>query len=222
MKGILTNALLATVMVTGLWAQASRGTITGVVRDASGAVVPGVSVTVRSEQTGSKITVKSQIDGVYLAPQILPGNYSITAAQAGFKRLDISGLKVDVSSTLTQDLTLEVGAVTETLKVSEQTSLVETASGEVGTTIAVDHVLEMPLVDRNVFNLINLLPADTLSALITPPSRSGGARSSAGSCSTLLTHLSSPGPPTHSARGISALSQAGGSRIMQFGLKVYW
>ncbi|MGH9675428.1 MAG: carboxypeptidase regulatory-like domain-containing protein, partial [Bryobacteraceae bacterium] len=146
------------VFAAGMWAQGTRGTITGVVRDPSGAVVPGVSLTVTNERTGSKITVQSQSDGVYLAPQMLPGNYTISVSQPGFKRVELTGLKLDVSSTLTQDLTLEVGAVTETLRVTAQTSLVETTSGEVGTTVAVDHVLEMPLVDRNVFNLINLTP----------------------------------------------------------------
>src|SRR6266852_4552640 len=68
------------------------------------------------------------------------------AESAGFKRLVIEGLKVDVGSVLTQDMA------------------VETANGEVGTTVQVSHVLEMPLVDRNVFNLVNLVPGSFSSA----------------------------------------------------------
>ncbi|MGH9673274.1 MAG: carboxypeptidase regulatory-like domain-containing protein [Bryobacteraceae bacterium] len=162
MKGSIRRQLFPVVLLLALplavRAQGTRGTITGIVRDTSAAVVPGAAVTITNEETGSKVTVRSLGDGVYLAPQILPGNYAISVEHSGFKRTQIAGLKLDAASTLTQDLTLEVGSVTETMRVTGQSSLVETTSGEVGTTVSLGHVLEMPLVDRNVFNLINLTP----------------------------------------------------------------
>jgi hypothetical protein len=156
-------ALLA-LSAGGLCAQGGRGTITGAVKDGTGAVIPGVSVGVLNEKTGAVMVVKSQANGAYLAPQLQPGDYTVSAEQAGFKRLEISGLKVDVDSTLTQDLVLEVGAVSEKLQVSGQASLVETTSGQVGTTVQISHVQEMPLVDRNVFSLVNLVPGASFSA----------------------------------------------------------
>jgi hypothetical protein len=140
------------------WAQGARGAITGIVRDSSGALVPRASVTVTEEQTGQAITVLTQSDGAYLAPQLLPGMYRVAVEMSGFKHVGIGGLKVDVGTTLNQDVTLELGAVSEKVEVTGHSSLVETASGTVGTTVEVNQVLEMPLVDRNVFNLINLVP----------------------------------------------------------------
>ena len=134
------------------------GAITGTVRDTSGAVIPDAKVAVTSESTGLSRVVVTQSDGVYQALQLPPGNYRLTITATGFKRLDIGGLKVDVGSTLTEDATLEVGQVTEVLTVEGQTSLVDTTSGQVGTTIQTSYVLEMPLANRNVFTLVNLVP----------------------------------------------------------------
>ena len=124
--------------------QAIRGAITGVVKDSTGAVIPDVSVTVRNEQTGSTTVAKSQTNGVCVAPQLLPGDYVVSAEHAGFRRLEISGLKVDVGTTLTQDLVFELGAVSEKVEVTGQTSLVETTSGQVGTTVQISHVSSKP------------------------------------------------------------------------------
>lgn len=139
-------------------AQFTRGAITGVVKDSSGAVVPGADMAVAEERTGSSISVRSLGDGVYLAPQLLPGTYRITVQMQGFKSVTLSGLTLNAGATLTQDLVLEVGATTESVKVSAQTSLVETTNGQVGTTVQISHVLEMPLVDRDVYKLVNLVP----------------------------------------------------------------
>src|SRR5437870_5820906 len=137
-----------------LRSQVAAGTITGVVKDTTGAVIPGASVTVTEEQTGTAVTVKSQHDGAFLVPNLNPADYRLAAEVAGFKRMVIDGLKVNVGSVLTQDLVMEVGGTTESVQVTGRTSLVETTNGAVGTTVQVSHVMEMPLVDRNVFNLV--------------------------------------------------------------------
>jgi len=139
-------------------AQVAMGAVTGTVRDSSAAVIPGAKVTVTNEATGIAQTVVTQTNGVYLAPQLAPGDYRVTIVATGFKQLDISGLKVDVGTTLTQDAALDIGQMTETVRVDGQTSLVETTSGQVGTTIQTSYVLEMPLSSRNVFTLVNLVP----------------------------------------------------------------
>jgi hypothetical protein len=139
-------------------AQVALGAITGTVRDSSGAVIPGAKVEVANEATGLGHSVTTQSDGVYLAPQLIPGDYRVTITASGFKQLNIGRLKVDVGSTVTQDAMLEVGLVTEAVRVEAQTSMVDTTSGQVGTTIQTSYVLEMPLADRNVFTLVNLVP----------------------------------------------------------------
>ncbi len=155
---VFAAALLLSGSFERLWSQGALGTLTGVVRDASSAVIPGAAVRVTNESTAAGITVQSRETGVYYVPQLAPGDYGVSVTAAGFKRLDVAGLKVDVGSTLTQDLVLELGMVTETVRVEGQTSLVETTSGQVGTTVQISHVLEMPLSDRNVFALVNTVP----------------------------------------------------------------
>src|SRR5437016_1120286 len=140
-----------------LWPQFASGTITGVVKDSTGAVIPAASVTVTEQQTGTSVMVKAQADGSYTAPNLAPASYRVEAEVAGFKRLVIDGLKVDVGSVLTQDLVLEVGGTTESIQVTGRTSLVETTSGAVGTTVQIDQMLEMPQVHRDVFNLRTLV-----------------------------------------------------------------
>jgi hypothetical protein len=153
------NLVLLVILTLGqLSAQVPQGAITGTVRDSSGAVIPGAKVEVGHEATGVSQVVLTQANGVYLAPQLLPGDYRLIITAPGFKQLDIAGLTVNVGSTLTQDATLEVGQVTEMVRVEGQSSYVETTSGQVGATIQTSYVLEMPLSDRNVFRLVNLVP----------------------------------------------------------------
>jgi Carboxypeptidase regulatory-like domain len=157
-------AIATLALSVSVWAQGgATGAITGTVKDSTGAVIAGANVSVMEEQTGSAVAVKTQADGAFFVPQLLPATYRVTAESAGFKRLVIDGLKVDVGTTLTQDMVLEIGGTAESIEVMGQASMVETASGEVGTTVQVSHVLEMPLVDRNVFNLVNLVPTAVLN-----------------------------------------------------------
>jgi len=144
------------------WARGARGRITGVVKDATGAVVPNVAVTVTPTATGVIFIVESQANGAYLVPNLPPGTYSVSAGTTGFKRTTIEDLKVDAAGTLTQDVTLQVGHVTETVEVSGQTNLVETTSGSVGTTVDVTQVLQLAMAERNTFALVNLSPASWL------------------------------------------------------------
>jgi hypothetical protein len=156
MKKHVSLALLGWVAAAPLFAQ--LGSITGTVKDPSGAVIPGAKVRAVNLATGVAEDVETQANGTYLTPPIAPGNYRVSATATGFKQAEIGGLKVDVNTTLTQDIVMEVGLVTETVKVDGQSTLVETTTGTVGTTVQMSHVMEMPLADRNVFTLVNLVP----------------------------------------------------------------
>ncbi len=141
-----------------LHAQVSLGSVTGSVKDSTGALIPGASIRIVNLATGIEHKAITQDNGVYLAPNLPAGDYRITITSTGFKQADIVNVKVDVGSTVTQDATLEVGQVTESVQVDGQASLIDTTSGAVGTTIQTGYVLEMPLADRNVFRLVNLVP----------------------------------------------------------------
>ena len=81
-------------------AQVASGTVTGAVKDSSGAVVPDVPVVVTNEDTNIQYPTKSLATGVYQVVQLPPGNYSVSAQAPGFKQLTIKNLKLDVHSTL--------------------------------------------------------------------------------------------------------------------------
>ena len=111
---------------TGLFAQES-GSITGQVLDSTGAAVAEAKVTIRSDATGASFNASSDSAGLYRAPQLAPGVYTITAAQAGFRTLVREGIVVRVNDRLRIDLNLEVGQISETVTVQGQTCLLYTS-----------------------------------------------------------------------------------------------
>lgn len=140
------------------YAQGTFGALTGTLKDPTGAHVVEAAVKATNESTGIAVNGLVRADGTYLISQLVPGTYSVSASATGFKILTLRGIKIDVGGTVTQDLVLEIGTVSEAVNVEAQTNLVETTSARVGTTVQVSHVLEMPLSDRNVFTLVNLVP----------------------------------------------------------------
>ncbi|MDP2999136.1 MAG: carboxypeptidase-like regulatory domain-containing protein [Bryobacterales bacterium] len=144
--------------VPGLFAQAQYGSIGGRAADSSGAVIPGVTIAVTNAETGQSVRVASGPDGSFLAPQLLPGTYEIRVEHTGFKRLQVSGIRVEINQAVTQDLLLEVGAVTESVTVQSTAAMVDTVSGSVGHVVENKEILELPLNGRNVFDLVTLTP----------------------------------------------------------------
>lgn len=151
-------ALGMTWLAWSCFAQVDRGALRGVVRDGSGAVVPEARIRIVNVETGHALVVTSQSDGSYVAAQLRPGNYKASVSRAGFKTLEAGPVKVDISTAAPLDLTMELGSVSETVTVSGEPPLVEAGSARVGTTIEVKQMLEMPLADRNVFALVNVVP----------------------------------------------------------------
>jgi outer membrane receptor protein involved in Fe transport len=152
---LVTLSLLA---IGGLLAQGQYGSIGGLVLDATGALVPGAIITVTQTDTGQPVRVVSDEEGRYLAPQLLPGFYSVQAERAGFKVLSVSQVKVDINQNVALDLTLELGTVTETVSVSSAAVLVTTVSGSIGHVVDNKEIVELPLNGRNVFDLVTLVP----------------------------------------------------------------
>ena len=98
--------LCFTLSCSVLWAQVTNGTISGTVRDASGAVVPGVSVTVRNLDTGVSRTVNGDRTGRYLVPQLPVGRYEVQAEVSGFKKEARRGITLTVGETAVVDFAL--------------------------------------------------------------------------------------------------------------------
>src|SRR3989475_6303937 len=156
--GRFVTALVATIALgTSLvFAQTSMATILGTVRDTSGALVPGVSITVKHIESGLTRTVVSSERGGYNV-QLLPvGAYEITTTMPGFKQQVRSGINLVVGQEAVVDLTLEVGAAAETVTVSEEAPLVNTTTSSTSGVITEQQVKELPLNGRSFDQLITL------------------------------------------------------------------
>jgi hypothetical protein len=97
-------------------AQAVSGTLLGNVRDSTGAVLPGVSVTVTNEDTGLTRTAVTDANGEFTVPSVPTGTYTVTAELSGFKKLSRSNYRVGVDSRVRVDFVLDIGAMSETVK----------------------------------------------------------------------------------------------------------
>src|SRR5882762_3240855 len=139
-----------------VFAQTSTATILGVVKDTSGAVVPGVSITVKHTESGLTRTVVSSERGGYNVPLLPVGAYEITTTMPGFKQMVRSGINLVVGQEAVVDLTLEVGANAEQVTVTEEAPLVNTTTSSTSGVITEQQVKELPLNGRSFDQLITL------------------------------------------------------------------
>jgi hypothetical protein len=114
----------------GLWAQGVEATLKGRVTDSSGAAVPGAKVEVKNTGTNRVTPTEADSAGLYTAPFLQPGSYSVTATASGFKKFVREGLSLSVGDTVAVDIALEVGALTEQLTVTAESPLLETAKAD--------------------------------------------------------------------------------------------
>ena len=140
----------------GIYAQGTTGTISGVVKDSSGAVLPGASVVVLNEETGISRTAGSDSGGRYVVPALGPGQYRVTTSLAGFETQVRSGISLTVGREAVVNFDLQVGAVTTTVEVTGEAPLVETTRGGLGTLVESQTISELPLNGRDLAQLITL------------------------------------------------------------------
>jgi Carboxypeptidase regulatory-like domain len=143
------------------FAQLPNATILGVVKDASGAVIPGATVTIRNTDTGLTRTVMVGDDGSYRVPALPVGMYSVSVESMGFKTLTRQGLTLEVATDLVVNATLEVGETTQTVTVTEEAPLVDTTNSTLGTLMNEQKIENLPLNGRNYTELAFLQPGVT-------------------------------------------------------------
>jgi hypothetical protein len=145
---------------TAGWSQ-TTATIVGTVTDTSGAVVPNVSITVTSQDTGLTRKITSNQGGNYVAPLLPVGHYSITAEANGFKKKTTTGIVVQVDQEPRVDIVLEVGAVNESVTVSGEATQLQTENAVVGQVVDTRYTTEIPLNGRDFSQLLLLSPGTT-------------------------------------------------------------
>jgi Carboxypeptidase regulatory-like domain len=145
-----------------LLAQSERGTITGTLRDSSGAVIPAAKVVLTNTLTGVSFTAPSNAGGEYTVPQLQVGTYTVRFEKEGFRPASITGLVLNASATVRADATLEVGTAVQAIEVSANALSLSTENAKSSVTIDNKLVDELPLVVggtlRSPFNLAALTP----------------------------------------------------------------
>jgi hypothetical protein len=139
-------------------AQLYSGSVTGLVKDPSGALVPGAKITLVDQDKGFSFKAVADSTGSYLVRPVPPGTYKITVVSAGLKGQTRSGIIVDVNQNLTVNFVLEIGPATETIEVSAAPPLLQTEDAMVGQVIDRKLVESMPLINRDSLSLSYLAP----------------------------------------------------------------
>src|SRR5436190_13640025 len=149
-------AVLAALLVTtAARAQTPTGTILGSIKDAQGGVVPGATVT--ATNLGTQYSRSAVTDGAgEYALRLLPvGNYMVVVSIPGFKNFTQTGIVLEVGRNARVDATIELGAVSETISVVGDSPLVDTASSSLARTVGQNEVLNLPLVNRDLYQLLS-------------------------------------------------------------------
>jgi hypothetical protein len=177
-------SILFFLFTSGLRAQAVSGTILGSVQDPTGAAVPGAAVTIVNSDTGLTRTVATNSAGEYDAPSLPPGLYRVEAELKGFKRVTLSGVRLNVDQKLRVNLQLEVGELTESVQVEAAVPLVQADSSELGATVNESQIKELPLNGRDFVQLTRLIPGVTRGV---PGSNNDGASNEGWRMSSTIT-----------------------------------
>lgn len=138
--------------------QSINGSIRGTITDPSGAPVAGVTITVKNLATGFTREVATDGDGVYLAPNLPIGTYSISSNATGFAPITQSGVHLSAGTDATIDQQLKVGSVATEVEVTADAPIIETARFDLGRTITADETENLPLTSRNPYNFILFQP----------------------------------------------------------------
>ncbi len=164
---VWTLILLATVislrMASVSVAQIASGTISGTVKDASSAVIPGANVTATNTDTGATRTGATGADGSYKFSALSLGNYDIRAEHAGFQSSVQQGLTLNVGEEAVISFTLQIGAVGQTVSITAEAPIIETTTANVSGLVSENQVRDLPLNARNLVELATLFPGVTIA-----------------------------------------------------------
>src|SRR5467141_4110216 len=155
---LLGGAMGVLLLCLPLFSQGSSGRILGTVTDQSGGVVAGATVTITDTERGVTKTLVTNEPGEYNAPSLNPGTYKVRVEAKGFKAVERQNVVLEVGKEIRVDVSLQPGAVAETMTITESVPLVETTNATLGGTLNNADINDMPLNGRNYQNLLALRP----------------------------------------------------------------
>ena len=157
-RWVIAAALVTLSGFTPALAQQGTGDLRGRVLDGQGAVLPGVTIVARHQESGLFRETVTGPDGSFLLSAMTPGPYQIEAELQGFKKYTRRDVRVEVGKTVQADLALEVGGLEETVVVTTEAPLVDTTSKEIGAHISAQEFVDTPSFNRNFAGYLGMLP----------------------------------------------------------------
>ena len=161
-RGVVFLLVACSLLPTTLFGQAAgagAGTVTGRVTDSTGAVIGGATVTLTDTATNIAQSATSNDVGLYLFNDVKPGKYALAVTKEGFRKATVAAKELTVGEVLTLDVTLEVGAATETVEVvATAEAELQTLNSTMGSTLAGDTIINLPTISRDVSELVFLQP----------------------------------------------------------------
>lgn len=153
------SVLLAFTMLPVAFSQEYRGAVLGRIVDPSGAPIANAGIQAVNVDTGVTIRSTSNEVGNYQIPFLVPGNYTILVEQVSFRRVERKGIRVATNSQVTLDFSLELGATSETVTVTGDTPLLNTASADLGQVLDKNYLSSVTVnLNRNVLNTVRMVP----------------------------------------------------------------
>lgn len=163
------KTVLATLFAMGMaYAQSTTGTLVGTVTDTSGAVVAGVKIRVTNSGTGNTWDTTTNNSGDYAVPNLNAATYAVRAEFAGFRSVDLSGIRLLLNQTVRADIKMEPGAVEQSINVSAAPPVVQSESSSVAANIDSKTVVTLPLNGRTLDRLILITAGNTSDSPSNP------------------------------------------------------
>jgi len=167
MRRVLTAALLVALAFISppAMAQTTNGVIAGIISDAQGGVLPGVTVTARNVDTGATRNITTEADGRFRLAGLVPGRYELKAELQGFGTVTVPDVTVAVSSETTRNVTMQVQGLQESVTVTGEAPVIEVTKTDVSGIVTQDQMQMLPLATRQPMDLALLLPGTNQDAV---------------------------------------------------------
>ncbi|MFN0169517.1 MAG: TonB-dependent receptor domain-containing protein [Bryobacteraceae bacterium] len=149
---MLFSVAICCVLAAIAFAQTDTGSLSGTVSDPNGALIPNSKLRIKNDQTGRELETTTSDAGIYVFPNVTAGPYTLTAEQAGFKKLNRSGVVIAVASRMVLNLQMEVGDVQQTVDVTAEAPLLNTTTTEVGSSFTPKFMKDLPLFSGGIRN----------------------------------------------------------------------
>ncbi len=158
---LFSSCLLILLLPVAVWAQLYTSTVSGLVTDPTGAVIPNTQAKLVDEAKGFSFTAVSDSTGRYLFRNVPPGSYTLSVGAQGFQAQERTGVKIDINQNVTVNFSLQVGATSQTVEITTAAPVLSTQDAVTGQIVDRRFINDLPLVSRTVTDLVMLTPGVT-------------------------------------------------------------